>query len=407
MKTALLKLINIGAISDNQFENRRIVSSNLLSVISLVITACYTVFYLLVSWWQPVFVYIPFFTLSFYCLYLNHKGFNRLSPIIALFALTVKLSIFTVLFLGREVGLHFFLIVLPAASFLTVSKKDKIWSIIYIVFSYSAFLLAEYSYGPPPFTSDIIGEYVNLLRIFSLSGVMASIAVLILFFHISLNRAQGKLIIEHQRAEKLLFNILPIPIAQRLKTDQQSIAEAFPATTILFADIVGFTSFSKNVAPASLVSILNQIFSRFDNLTDKYGLEKIKTIGDAYMVAGGIPTPSDNHVESVANMGLEMQRELSRFNEEYNYSFQLRIGIHTGEAVAGVIGIKKFSYDLWGDTVNTASRMESQGIPGEIQVSEDTYTILRDKFQLQERGVIDVKGKGEMRVFLLQGRKTQ
>ena len=189
-----------------------------------------------------------------------------------------------------------------------------------------------------------------------------------------------------------------------MKSSPEKIADGFNATTILFSDIVGFTQFSKKVAPDELVSILNQIFSIFDALTDEYRLEKIKTIGDAYMVAGGIPIPREDHAEAIANMALDMRVELEKYNSQNGHTFQIRTGIHSGEAVAGVIGIKKFIYDLWGDTVNTASRMESHGLPREIQVSEETYELLKDSFTFEERGEIDVKGKGKMKTYLLKGR---
>ena len=173
---------------------------------------------------------------------------------------------------------------------------------------------------------------------------------------------------------------------------------------MLFADIVDFTVLSEKLPPGDLVTLLNDIFSIFDELAHQYQLEKIKTIGDAYMVAGGIPEPQDNHLETIADFALEMQQQLAEFNSEYKENFKLRVGIHTGPAVAGVIGVKKFVYDIWGDTVNTASRMESHGIVGEIQVSESTYIPLRDKYIFKERGIIDIKGKGKMSTYFLQGK---
>jgi class 3 adenylate cyclase len=209
---------------------------------------------------------------------------------------------------------------------------------------------------------------------------------------------------EQERAERLLLNILPEPIAERLKNDQQSIAESFPDVTVLFADIVGFTQLAGHIPPTDLVNVLNRIFSAFDLLTERYGLEKIKTIGDAYMVVGGLPHHRPDHAEAIAAMALDMQAEIQRFNAEYQETFKIRIGINTGPVVAGVIGIKKFIYDLWGDTVNIASRMESQGIAGRIQVSEATYKHLQTKFLFGKRGTIEVKGKGEMTTYLLLGR---
>ena len=210
---------------------------------------------------------------------------------------------------------------------------------------------------------------------------------------------------EREKADQLLLNVLPHPIANRLKNEQSTIADSFAEATVLFADIVGFTAMASHTSPVELVSLLNQIFSAFDRLAELHGLEKIKTIGDAYMVVGGIPVHREDHVESVAQMALDMQEAISRFNQEKNSEFTMRIGISTGPVVAGVIGIKKFIYDLWGDTVNIASRMESHGLPGCIQVTVSTYERLKDKFKLEKRGVIQVKGKGEMTTYLLLGRK--
>jgi len=215
----------------------------------------------------------------------------------------------------------------------------------------------------------------------------------------------GQLQIEQEKSERLLLNILPKPIADRLKQGQSVIADSFTEVTVLFADIVDFTRLSAQMSPTELVVLLNEIFSTFDRLAERHGLEKIKTIGDAYMVVGGLPTPRPDHAEAIAEMALDMQRAI-QFKVENGEPLRIRIGIHTGPVVAGVIGTRKFSYDLWGDTVNTASRMESHGLSGGIQVTETTHERLRDKYLFKERGVIQVKSKGEMMTYLLLGRKT-
>ncbi|NJK65820.1 MAG: PAS domain S-box protein [Microcoleus sp. CSU_2_2] len=210
---------------------------------------------------------------------------------------------------------------------------------------------------------------------------------------------------EQAKSEKLLLNILPYAIAERLKQNETTIAEYFPEVTVLFADLVGFTPLSVTMNPIELVELLNQIFSGFDLLCERHGLEKIKTIGDAYMAVGGIPNPRVDHAEAIAEMALDMQQEIALFNVKNKKFFSIRVGIHSGPVVAGVIGIKKFIYDLWGDTVNLASRMESHGLSWRIQVSEVTYSLLKNKYLLQERGIIEVKGKGPMKTYLLLGRK--
>ena len=215
----------------------------------------------------------------------------------------------------------------------------------------------------------------------------------------------GELRQEKERSEQLLLNILPAEIAERLMRTNKSPAEHFEEATILFADIVGFTSISARIEPLQLVAGLNQIFSAFDQLTEKYGLEKIKTIGDAYMVVGGLPASRPDHCEAIANMALDMQAYMQEVENIFGESLQIRIGINTGPVIAGVIGIKKFIYDLWGDAVNVASRMESHGKPGYIQVTEATYLKLQNKYLLEPRGTIEVKGRGEMMTYWLLGRR--
>ena len=224
---------------------------------------------------------------------------------------------------------------------------------------------------------------------------------------VSLHRSLKDLELEQAKSERLLLNTLPSAIAQRLLHGEGAIAEHFDAVTVLFADIVAFTRLSARLSPQELVQVLNAIFSKFDQLTEVYGLEKIKTIGDAYMVVGGLPEPRADHAEAIASMALAMQTAIRHFNHETGENFMLRVGIHSGPVVAGVIGLRKFSYDLWGDTVNVASRMESQGLPDRIQVTEATYRLLRDIFLFEPRGTIHIRGRGEMQTYFLLGRCTE
>lgn len=219
-------------------------------------------------------------------------------------------------------------------------------------------------------------------------------------------QAEEALKIEQEKSEQLLLNVLPRAIVDRLKQEQRVLAERFDDVTILFADIVDFTPLSAQLTPLELVKLLNQIFSNFDRLAEQHGLEKIKTIGDAYMVAGGVPISCNDHAEAVMEMAIAMRQEAKQFLRADGRPLQLRIGINTGTVVAGVIGISKFSYDLWGDAVNIASRMESQGLAGKIQVTEATYQRLQDKYQFEKWGTIHVKGKGKMTTYLLVDRKS-
>jgi class 3 adenylate cyclase len=206
---------------------------------------------------------------------------------------------------------------------------------------------------------------------------------------------------ERAKSDRLLRNMLPEAIADRLKREPGAIADHFDAVTVLFADIVGFTPMSERLPPSRLILLLNSVFSAFDELARRHGLEKIKTIGDAYMVVSGVPVPRVDHASAVAAMALEMRDAAGQFGEG---GLALRIGLHSGPAVAGVIGTAKYSYDLWGDTVNTASRMESHGAAGEIHVSEACRAALDGSFVMEERGLVEIKGKGPMRTWWLKGR---
>ena len=209
---------------------------------------------------------------------------------------------------------------------------------------------------------------------------------------------------EREKSEYLLLNILPALVAERLKQTQDIIADSFEDVSVMFVDIVDFTPLSTSMSPTALIKMLNAVFSSFDALVDRYELEKIKTSGDAYVVVGGLPLSRNDHLEAIACMALDVLASASQFSRSDGKPFQLRAGIHAGPVVAGVIGTKKFSYDLWGDTVNIASRMESQGLPGAIQVTQDVYERLRDRYLFQPRGEISVKGKGNMPTYLLTGR---
>ena len=212
--------------------------------------------------------------------------------------------------------------------------------------------------------------------------------------------------IERDKSERLLLNILPKAIAERLKLGERTIANGHPVVTVLFADLVGFTALSRRTPPAELVGILNGIFTAFDLIVEKHRLEKIKTIGDAYMLAAGIPLHRDDHAQAVADVAIEMITTLNRLNAANGTELKIRVGINTGPIIAGVIGKRKFTYDLWGDTVNLASRMESSGMPGLIHVSDSTYQALKDDFVLEERGITHCKGIGDVRTYFLKDRKA-
>jgi len=261
--------------------------------------------------------------------------------------------------------------------------------------------------------ADIPHGVVLTFFVLNIVGVGATAFALLQYFVAARERALVELAAQHEaleleqaKSERLLLNVLPAPVAARLKERAGIIADDFAAVTVLFADIVGFTPLAERLTAPELVELLDRIFARWDDVAARHGVEKIKTIGDAYMVAAGIPEPRPDHAEAIAGMALEMAPEMAACAEAAGHPLQARIGIDTGPVVAGVIGQAKFSYDLWGDPVNTASRMESHADPGTIQLTERAYLGLRDSgFELRRRGTVEVKGKGAMTTYLLLGRE--
>jgi class 3 adenylate cyclase len=256
----------------------------------------------------------------------------------------------------------------------------------------------------PPFPESLRAAFLAI----NLASVTLVTYVALQYFVRGRERATEALVQAHRRlqaeqdkSERLLTNVLPVPIAERLKEGEEVIADAHPDVTVLFADVVDFTPLAERTTPDNLVRFLDDVFSRFDELAERFGLEKIKTIGDAYMAVAGLPDPRPDHADAAANMALAICDALAVMTGPSRGSVQARVGLNSGPVVAGVIGRKKFIYDLWGDTVNTASRMESHGIPGRIQVTEATYQLLRGRYAFEERGPIEVKGKGQLRTYLL------
>ena len=248
---------------------------------------------------------------------------------------------------------------------------------------------------------DFVSKPLDLAEVLTRVYNMLEVRLL----HLETRRLYQQVLAEQQVSERLLLNVLPQSVAERLKADAGIIADSFPAVTVLFADLVGFTQLSESMSPERLVALLNEVFTLFDAIGDHRGLEKVKTIGDAYMAVAGLPAHAADHASRAAHMALDMLAALDDLNRRNGSSLQVRIGIHSGAVVAGVIGKRKFIYDLWGDAVNTASRMESQGVPARAQVTEATRLQLEAHFTVEERGSVEIKGKGEMRTWLLRGRR--
>ena len=243
------------------------------------------------------------------------------------------------------------------------------------------------------FSNNLSSDVVTFFFVINLIGV-ASIIFLMVFYFVGQKNAF------QERSEALLLNILPKEIAAILRNEKRTIADHFEGASVLFADVVDFTIMSEKMTPTELVSLLDEVFSRFDMMVEKYGLEKIKTIGDCYMVASGIPRPRADHAQVLTRLAVEMRDYLSR-HEFQGRKLAMRIGVNSGPVVAGVIGRKKFAYDLWGDAVNTASRMESHGREGSIQITRATYEQIKHDFVCEPRGLVNVKGKGDMEAWFV------
>jgi class 3 adenylate cyclase len=287
----------------------------------------------------------------------------------------------------------------PVGALLFVGARQAVpWFLAFAgLVAFSAAIDPALSAGAPEIPNGLIVAFFAL----NILGVSTTSYVLLQYFVRARDRALAELEIERAKSERLLLNVLPASVANRLKESDKVIADGYASATVLFADIVGFTPLAQDLTPADTVALLDQIFARWDGLAIRHGVEKIKTIGDAYMVAGGLPEPREDHAEAIADMALEMAVEVEQCAAENDLQLEVRIGIDSGPVVAGVIGRAKFTYDLWGDTVNTASRMESHGVPGAIQVTQRVYEQLRARYDLCQRGTIEVKGKGPMTTYLL------
>ena len=309
-------------------------------------------------------------------------------------------AVLAVVYVGWDFGVQYVLVVQIVVSILNPWPRpvSVVLAATAAMLLVTLYLYAEQTaplYAVNPVALNVAGT-INTFTTFAVVALMVSLPVG------AADRAEAALAAEHARSERLLTNVLPVPVAERLKAGEEAIADDVPAASVLFADIVDFTPYAARLPAREVVRLLDGVFSTLDDLVDEHGLEKVKTIGDAYMVAAGVPTPRPDHAHALAAFALAAR---DRFATQQGLwpALELRIGIGSGPVVAGVIGHRRFLYDLWGDTVNTASRMESHGLPGRIQIDDQTRRLLGDDFQIADRGMIDVKGKGMVHTWLLTG----
>jgi len=391
-----------------EVEARRVRTINVIAVIAVVATVLTTTFYIfsvdpdssaLVVAVATLFIsgYVATFAV-------NAAGHVEVAVWLVLITGIIQI-VLTTLIAGFTQGPAPFFLVIALGAVLITRIEDRATRWFFLGVSIVGYVvLAIIDPEGPESIAGTATERVSPVRQFVLMILFA--AAVARYQRLLSHRAEEALGEANERSERLLLNVLPEEIADRLKAGEAVIADRAEAVTILFADLVGSTPLSERLTPDQMVEVLNEIFIPFDDLADDLGVEKIKTIGDAYMVVGGLPTARPDHVEAIADMALAMRTELSQHTVEGFGPLQMRYGIHTGSVVAGVIGKRKFSYDLWGDTVNTAARMESHGVPDEIQVTEAVYRRLKDRYRFAIRGPVEIKGKGVMETYFLKARNN-
>lgn len=345
-----------------------------------------------------------FCTILFAAVPLLHR-FNPLAGPLVFVALAYT-AIFTICgMVGTDSGMQMMYLVVTAIMILVLGA-DRIRLILFLGIVAAALMIALEVLVPPD--TGIQSRAYTFAGF--VAGVVTSCGILfaIVFYALrDMARAEATAEREYERSESLLLNILPATVAQRLKGETAPvIADKYEHASILFADMAGFTARAGDTPPEELVRFLNRVFTSFDRLVEKHGLEKIKTTGDAYMVVAGVPAARADHAEALADFALDMRDGASRLRDPYGRKVPIRIGIASGPVVAGVVGTRKLFYDVWGDTVNVAARMESTGEPGVIQVSETTHALLRDRFVLEGRGPVEIKGKGRLNIWTLLGRRA-
>ncbi|MFK8010363.1 MAG: adenylate/guanylate cyclase domain-containing protein [Saprospiraceae bacterium] len=324
--------------------------------------------------------------------------------IVATIAITVACT--PMLFYGTNTLFILNVIIVQMSSMLLFTRQEKKVMVKYLI----AYLLVitlsfihSYWFGPPYFLSDAKFEIINLFIIVGGIGISFYFSYL---FYSENNKNKNLIIEEKEKSDRLLLSIFPKTIAEQLRESTNSVAEKFDHVTVVFIDLVDFTKLSNKIPPSKLVALLDNIFSAYDEITEKYKIEKIKTIGDAYMAVCGLPNPDQNHCNKVADMALDIIEFIENFSYE-DYNLKVRIGIHTGEVVAGVIGNQKFSYDLWGDTVNIASRFEASGISGKIHITEEVKNLLGTDYTYEYDGEKSIKGKGKMKSYFLTSKSNK
>ena len=337
-----------------------------------------------------------------FCIFAHRRGHYRAPPYVAMLIVFIQAFLGSY-YLGAVSGFQLYIlgaIIYPwLAPF--IGRRLKLTYTVLGTLAFAGLCVLGVLHEP---AHPLAWPLPPILAAMNAAGIAGMLIALVVTYEIAVDRAEREARIANAESEALLLNILPRKVAAQLKHDPHAIAELYGEVTIVFADIVDFTPLSLRLHPLALVRLLNDVFSAFDELAARYGVEKIKTIGDAYMAVAGLPEPRADHAQLIADLALDMLTVVQRFTDDTGAPMTIRVGISSGMVVAGVIGKSKFLYDLWGDPVNTAGRMESYGLPGRIQVSEATKQLLEKSHRLDYRGEIDIKGKGKVHTWFLSGR---
>ncbi|MEX0620614.1 MAG: adenylate/guanylate cyclase domain-containing protein [Solirubrobacterales bacterium] len=402
------RLAGLG-VADGQSpsEQRRIRTINVVAVVAFALTALFAVLFLPARPEErvPLWAYLGLLVayLASYALTLNLNWRGHHVAAVALLLATGLLNIAAVsLTVGFSTGPSVFLAaVAMGAVFVTdVTSRALRWIVVALAILVYALLVVL----NPPVAPGLAGTWIeDSLVVASFAGMVGFVVAVVWYQRRLADRAEEELTEANERSEQLLLNILPADIASRLQAGEYPIADQKPEVTVLFADIVGSTAIAEALTATDLVTTLDGLFSSFDDIVEEHGLEKIKTVGDSYFAVAGLASDGQDHTRSAADAALSMREELRHHRFPGLGEVHMRFGLHTGPVMAGVLGKRKFSYDLWGDTVNTASRMESTSEPGMIQVSQQIYDRLKDRYELEARGTISVKGKSAMAIYELIG----
>jgi len=381
---------------------RRLRQANVLNAFMVVSFLGFAAFYASLDW--PALKLLALAVLANVPFFFIPPFLHRYSDIAAVTLISIQNTVAFLVFaliVGSAAGMHIWLLA-SGALIVFYGTKRLLPALAVILPMAGMFLFIEFWIPPYSTLSPITPSLAAVIKGVAIFGVVLLVTSFVYLAMYMAEQAEKALETEYGRSEALLRMIMPDKIAERLKRAPQSIiADKYEQVTLVFADVVNFTPKASRIAPEEVVAFLNRIFSSFDALADKHGMEKIKTIGDAYMVAGGLTEAQPNQVTTAANMALDMLEVVSGLSQELGEEVSVRIGIHTGPAVAGVLGRHKLFYDVWGDTVNTAAHMESHGSPGRIQVTETVQRLLDGAYAFESRGLIEVKGKGPMQVYYL------